>query len=178
MRLSIFAVGALCLGLALTPACSEDDDPPASGRGGSGGGAGGGGGGGTGGGGAGAGGSGSGGASGDTAGETSAGVTWTKDIKPIFSVKCANCHTSLNLAHNLGVSYAKAKSPPVNKAANACGTLATIAECTIKRIKEGSMPQISPKCTGNPAMDVANNKCLTQAEQDLVQAWVTAGAPE
>jgi hypothetical protein len=174
MRLSIFAVGALCLGLTLTPACSEDDDPPASGRGGSGAG-------GTGGGtgGSGAGGSGSGGSGADVGVETSSGVTYTKDIKPIFSVKCAGtCHGTTRIAHNLGSSYADAKKAPGNTSEAACGNVATIAECTIRRIKNGSMPGISPKCTGNPAMDVANPKCLTQAEQDLVQAWVTNGAPE
>jgi hypothetical protein len=33
-------------------------------------------------------------------------------------------------------------------------------------------------CTGDPAQDAGNPACLTQAEQDAVQAWIDAGMPE
>jgi hypothetical protein len=171
MRLSIFAVGALWVGLALAPGCTEEENNGGGAKGGAGGGSAAGGSSGSGGGGGGAGG----GSGADAGGAT---VTYTKDVKPIFSVKCAgSCHGTTRIAHNLGSSYADAKKKPTNTMA--CGTLATVAECTIKRIKDGSMPGIpAPKCTGNPVMDANNTKCLTQAEQDIVQAWVTAGAPE
>src|SRR4051794_3142056 len=36
-------------------------------------------------------------------------VTYTKDVKPIFSVKCATCHTTDGMgAHNIGTTYADA----------------------------------------------------------------------
>ncbi len=30
-------------------------------------------------------------------------------------------------------------------------------------------------CTGNPAQDASNPACLTQAEQDLLAAWIAGG---
>jgi hypothetical protein len=50
-------------------------------------------------------------------------------------------------------------------------------ECTILLIKSGAMPK-GKGCSGNPTTDASKPECLTQAEQDKVQAWVTAGAPE
>lgn len=50
-------------------------------------------------------------------------------------------------------------------------------ECTIVRIKSGEMPY-NAGCTGKPDMDKDNDKCLTQAEQDKIQAWIDGGLVE
>jgi hypothetical protein len=104
-------------------------------------------------------------------GDTAAAVTWTTDIKPIFAAKCAPCHTTQNQGgHNLGASYAAAMTAAVNPV---CAGL-NKGQCTIVRIKSGQMP-LGKNCTGNPATDASNPACLTQAEQDKVQAWIDGG---
>jgi len=39
------------------------------------------------------------------------------------------------------------------------------------------MPQ-GANCDGDPAQDTGNPACLTQAEQDIIQAWIDGGLPE
>jgi hypothetical protein len=165
MRLSIFTVGALCLGLALAPGCSDDDDPAPSGRGGSGGGTGGGGGGG--------GGAGSGGTGVDAGGETGATVTYAM-AKAIFGVKCAPCHTTGNNV-KFAVNYSDTQKTVVTGATE-CGASTKIGACTIKRIKSGSMPYGKMCKAAGGAPDP--NACLTPAEEATIQAWVDGGLKE
>jgi hypothetical protein len=124
----------------------------------------------------GAGGAAAGGASGAGGGYPSGTVTYTNDVKPIFMVKCAPCHTTGSLGgHNLGATYANATQPATNT--SACYGL-NKGQCTIIRIKAGTMPARSPKCSGVPAMDLSNPGCLTRSEQDTVQAWIDGGLKE
>ena len=101
-------------------------------------------------------------------------VTWTNDVQPIFSSKCTPCHTGLGVGdHNVGSVYTDALLPADSSECN--GLL--VGACTIVLIQSGEMPQ-GAGCTGNPALDEGNAACLTQAEQDSVQAWIDAGLPE
>jgi hypothetical protein len=100
-------------------------------------------------------------------------ATYTLNAQPIFQDKCAPCHTT---AGSGGVNFASVYAD-TQKAANAgivgCTGL-NVGACTIVRIKNGSMPRAAG-CTGNPTTDVGNAKCLTQAEEDTIQAWVNDG---
>ena len=101
-------------------------------------------------------------------------VTYTDDVQPIFFNKCAPCHTGLSLGgHDLGTTYTDAFLPAANPV---CAGL-NKGQCTIVRIQSGQMP-FGGNCTGDPAQDAGNAACLTQAEQDTVQAWIDAGLPE
>lgn len=101
-------------------------------------------------------------------------VTYTADVQPIFGVKCDGCHTGLGFGgHNIGTTYADAFLAADHPT---CAGL-NIGECTIVRIQSGQMPQ-GGGCTGDPAQDAGNATCLTQAEQDTVQAWIDGGLPE
>lgn len=101
-------------------------------------------------------------------------ATYTDDVQPIFVNKCAPCHTSLGIGgHNIGITYSDAFLPADN---NDCDGL-NVGQCTIVRIQSGDMPQ-GAGCTGDPAQDAGNASCLTQSEQDLVQAWIDLGLPE
>jgi len=109
-------------------------------------------------------------------------VTYTKDIKPIFSVKCATCHTTDGLGgHNIGATYADALKP-VNttdapsgcfKDGDAKTMPKTIGECTLPAIMEGWMP-MAMGCFNTPRPDT----CVSLAEQDVVAAWIAAGMPQ
>jgi hypothetical protein len=111
-----------------------------------------------------------------------AGVTYTKDIKPIFAAKCAPCHTVEGQGmHNLGTTYSDAFKPVTSLDAPA-GCFKdgfdrmmpkTIGECTLPAIMEGWMP-MAMMCfmTPRPA------PCVTLEQQDLVAAWIAAGMPQ
>jgi hypothetical protein len=107
-------------------------------------------------------------------GATGAPVTWTADVQPIFEELCAPCHTGLGIGDlDIGVEYDDATLPAFSPA---CDGL-TKGACTIVRIQAGQMPS-GRGCTGDGAVDAANDACLDQAEQDIVQAWIDAGIPE
>ena len=96
------------------------------------------------------------------------------DVEAIFGAKCTGCHTGGGSGgHNIGNTAADS-----SKSANhpSCSGL-NVGECTIVRIKSGQMPQ-GGGCSGDPATDAGKPSCLTAEEQDTVQAWVDAGAPE
>ena len=100
--------------------------------------------------------------------------TWTDDVQPIFQAKCSGgaCHNGANVGgHNLATDYAAAASPSYYCPGK------TKAECTIVRIKDGSMP-LGKGCSGDPVADAGKPACLTAAEQALIDAWVTGGTPE
>ncbi len=101
-------------------------------------------------------------------------VTYTNDAQPIYMDKCAPCHTSFGSGgHNIGTSYADAFLAADD---SDCDGL-NVGECTIVRIQSGEMPA-GAGCTGDPAADAGNPACLTQLEQDTIQAWIDRGLPE
>ncbi len=95
------------------------------------------------------------------------------DVHPIYQAKCGPCHTEFTRGgHNIGhtdidmaYDFSQLSSSSVN---------GTKGEATLFRIKNGSMPR-NAGCSGNPAMDTNNSACLTQAQQDLIQAWLDDG---
>lgn len=101
-------------------------------------------------------------------------TTWSADAAPILASKCALCHTGLGFGgHNVATNYADALKLAVG---GACVAL-TVGQCTIVRIQSGAMPQ-GRGCSGDPAQDVANASCLTQAQQDTIQDWIDDGLPQ
>jgi hypothetical protein len=190
MRLSMLAVGSFCiaLGVGALAGCDDDDDTidegvstgGTTGTAGTGGTYGTGGTGGTGGSTAGTGGAGgstagTGGAGGSTAGTGGTGgttVTYAQ-VKPLFVAKCTPCHSAGGIGaghHTLADSNAD-----VHKAAEetiCAGKM--IGECTLIMVQSGEMP-FGKGCTGNPAQDASNTACLTQAEQDMLAAWIAGG---
>ena len=193
MRVSILAVGSFCiaLGVGAVAGCDDDDDNidegvstggttgtagtygtggSTAGTGGSGGSYGTGGAGGstagTGGSTAGTGGSTAG--TGGTGGSTT--VTYAQ-VKPLFVAKCTPCHSAGGIGashHTLADSNADA-----HKTSELCPGK-PVGECTLIQVKSGFMP-FNKGCTGNPAQDVSNAACLTQAEQDMLAAWIAGG---
>jgi hypothetical protein len=112
----------------------------------------------------------------------SGGVTYTRDVKPIFMAKCAPCHTTDGLGqHNLGTTYADVHKPAVSLDAPAgCffdgfdRTMPkTMGECALASIMEGWMP-MAMGCFNTPRPA----GCVTVAEQNVIAAWVAAGMPE
>jgi hypothetical protein len=100
-------------------------------------------------------------------------VSYVDDAQPVFSAKCATCHTTLSLGgHSIGTSYADGQ-----EASTICADL-TKAACSIERIEDGTMPQ-GAGCNG-PVADDADNAdvCVTESEFDLLEAWIAAGEPE
>ena len=101
-------------------------------------------------------------------------TTYTDDTQPIFLEKCDTCHTVDGLGgHNIGMVYADALKPAVS---GDCDGL-TIGECTIVLVQQGDMPQ-GAECEGDPEEDEDNDACLTQTEQDALQAWIDDRLPE
>jgi hypothetical protein len=173
----------MALGLGFAPGCESDDNNGTGGTGGTGGSTGGTGGstGGTGGSTGGTGGStgGTGGSTGGTGGSTGGtggtggAVTVYADVKPIFMAKCGMCHAgtgSGSTAHKLAESADDAKKASYT---GACMGKPK-GECSLIRVKAGTMP-FGKGCTGNPANDASKPDCLTQEEQDKLQAWITGG---
>ena len=114
-----------------------------------------------------------GGTGGSTGGTGGSAATVYADVKPIFMAKCGPCHTgtgSGSTAHKLAENADDAKKNVLH------GRLHGQAKgaCTLIRIKAGTMP-FGKGCSGNPTTDAAKPDCLTQAEQDKLQAWITGG---
>ena len=104
-------------------------------------------------------------------------VTFLEDIQPILSAKCDTCHTTGGSGqHNGASTYSDTQKNHTGNYAP-CSGVTSVAECMLVRIKDGTMPRLVG-CTGNPAQDSENADCLTQAEQDLMQAWIDDGTPE
>jgi hypothetical protein len=104
-------------------------------------------------------------------GSSGAKVTY-EDLHPFFMKKCGNgCHevgaAPAGLYHTLATSYADAKKP-----AGSCPGM-TVGACTLVRIKLGQMPS-GAGCSPNPGTGV----CVTAAERDMLQSWISAGLPE
>ena len=98
-------------------------------------------------------------------------TTYSAQIQPVLSAKCTPCHTGAGLGgHNLGQSGGDGLD-----LSNACPGL-TVGQCALQRVQDGSMP-VAAGCSGDPALDAGNPACLTQEEQDLLEAWVWHGMP-
>jgi hypothetical protein len=125
---------------------------------------------------------GGGGSGGSGGGGGAALVTYTKDVKPIFMVKCATCHTTEGAgAHNIGTTYTDAfkmvmtTDAPAGcfKDGDAKTMPKTIGECTLPAIMEGWMP-MGMYCFNTPRPP----ECVSVAEQEVVAAWIAAGMPQ
>ncbi|MFW6023772.1 MAG: hypothetical protein ACOC9O_03410 [Myxococcota bacterium] len=96
------------------------------------------------------------------------------DVHPIFNTKCSPCHAGGGSGgHDIGhpdieTAYADSQLSSYHASGSTKGHAALI------RIQEGSMP-LGRGCTGDPAQDAGNPDCLTQTEQDLIQAWLDDG---
>ena len=105
------------------------------------------------------------------------GVTTFDEVHGIYASKCGPCHSGGPGGSLGGHSIAR---PNVNQAFNQSqdGSYTvpgqSVGVATAVRIKSGQMPQ-GAGCTGDPAQDVDNTACLTQAEQDLIAAWLIGG---
>jgi hypothetical protein len=121
-------------------------------------------------------------AGGGDGGDASAGVSYARDVQPIFMVKCADCHTTLRLGkHNIGTTYADALLPAESLDYAECWndpvTLTMpkkIGECALILIKNGKMP-LNAGCSVEPPLEPA--MCLSAEQKATVEAWVTAGMP-
>jgi hypothetical protein len=106
-------------------------------------------------------------------------VTYTKDVQPIFMVKCAPCHTGQGLGgHNIGTTYADALMPVSSLDAMGCwdSTMMvpkTVGECALISIMNGWMP-MGMYCFNTPRPPT----CVSLAEQDIIAAWVAEGMPQ
>jgi hypothetical protein len=109
---------------------------------------------------------------GDSSGSGSGDPTYTEDIRPILEAKCDPCHTTEGAGgFNHATDYDATQQP-----SEVCAGK-QVYECMLVRVQNGSMPE-NAGCTGDPTQDADNASCLTAAEQDLLAAWVAAGAPE
>lgn len=89
-------------------------------------------------------------------------VTFTKDVAPIIFNKCANCHRPGEVAPMPLTSYAEVR--PWSKA-----------------IREEVAERTMPPWFADPQTSTAhfaNDRRLSQAEIDIITAWVDAGAPK
>ncbi|MBL8685271.1 MAG: hypothetical protein JNK05_39195 [Myxococcales bacterium] len=97
-----------------------------------------------------------------------AGPSYATAVQPILQARCSPCHTgggsggwdvSMYATTQLASYYASGR---------------TKGGAFIVRVRDGSMPA-GRGCTGNPAMDSANPRCLTAMEQMTLEAWATGG---
>jgi hypothetical protein len=102
-------------------------------------------------------------------------VTWTHDASPIFVAHCGGCHGGATPSggNAFPTVYSDTQKAP-NGSVTACTGTATVGACALIRIKNGQMPR-GAGCTGNPTTDAGNSACLTQAEQNTLQAWISGG---
>lgn len=107
----------------------------------------------------------------DTAGR----VTWSA-VHSIFANKCAPCHAGVVADDGAGghaiasgdIDVAYEASQLDAGFAQCVGK--KVGECAMTRILNGSMPQ-GKNCAGNPN----GAGCVTAAEQQLIQDWLTDG---
>jgi hypothetical protein len=104
-------------------------------------------------------------------------VTFTKDIHPIFQMKCgtSGCHDMPNMfmpghgAADVNVAYMEATGT---------GSLGIpIYTRILSRISSDTPGNIMPPTYANPPCEGALGKpgCVTQEEFDLIQEWVDQG---
>ena len=101
-------------------------------------------------------------------------ASYVGDVQPILEAKCSGCHTAggSNGGHNIGDTYSDASGASYHCEGE------NIAECSIARIKDGSMPAY-PGCGGVVADDAPDaGQCITESEMAVLEAWADAGLPE
>ena len=86
-------------------------------------------------------------------------VTWTKDIEPIVSARCATCHARFGSAEPALVSYADARAS---------------AQRIREEILEGRMP---PWPAARGVGQFSNDRSLTPLEIELLTAWADGATP-
>jgi hypothetical protein len=125
---------------------------------------------------------GAGGATGGAGGATggaggAAAVHFDSDIYTITKAKCSPCHVMGNhpnfASGTLNTAYNATQANAGDQRCNG----KKVYECMLTLVKSGAMPD-NKGCKGDPTMDAANANCLTKAQLDALQAWVTAGAPK
>lgn len=90
---------------------------------------------------------------------------YSTDVQPIFSVKCAPCHTGFGSGgHNMGTTYADTQLSSYYCPGKTKG------QCSIVRIHDGTMPA-GAGCDTNPT----GAGCLTPTQQETVEGWVNSG---
>jgi hypothetical protein len=104
-------------------------------------------------------------------GEQSGTMTYAR-LQPMLAAKCDPCHTTEGAGgFNHAVDYGATQEP-----SEVCdGKM--VYECMLIRVQNGSMPE-DGDCTGDPAADADNARCLTADELDNLTAWIASGAPE
>jgi hypothetical protein len=96
----------------------------------------------------------------DTKNNAKIGVTFSKDVAPIFFQKCAECHREGEMAPFSLLSYKDAR--PWSRS-----------------IKEKVLSRQMPPWGADPGFGkFANDHSLTQSEMDTIAAWVDGGARE
>jgi hypothetical protein len=96
-------------------------------------------------------------------------VTYALDVQPILQAKCAPCHTSNGSGGaNFATSYADSQLSSYY-----CPGL-TKGACALVRIQNGTMP-FGAGCTGNPVLDAGKPACVTAAQQQTIQSWISQG---
>ncbi|MHB8879840.1 MAG: hypothetical protein ACYC8T_39630 [Myxococcaceae bacterium] len=96
-------------------------------------------------------------------------VTYSGAAQAVYQAHCAPCHLT---GGSGGANFAAGYSATQLASYYCPGE--TKGACTLVRIQEGSMP-FNAGCTGDPAQDSANAACLTAAEQQTLQAWISGG---
>ncbi len=91
---------------------------------------------------------------------SSRGVTFTKDVAPIFFKNCAECHRPGESAPMSLLSYKEARP-------------------WAKSIREKVVSREMPPWHADPHVgEFSNDRRLSQREIDTITAWVDGGAPE
>ena len=102
-----------------------------------------------------------------------------ENVQPVLQAKCSPCHVGETertcSGRGTGPCFASFYSDTQGSSSRCPGK--TMFECMLIRILNGTMPRRGG-CSGNPEQDGDNDSCLTEAELDMIEGWVTAGAPE
>ncbi len=89
-----------------------------------------------------------------------AGPTFTKDVAPILYARCAGCHHANDIAPMSLITYQQARP-------------------WAKAMREAVVSRKMPPWQADPRYgDFVNDRRLSQAQIDVIKAWVEAGAPE
>ena len=119
-------------------------------------------------------------------GDTSAGPTYTKDVKPILAAKCVPCHAgtggpeTMQGHHAIVANYADALKDVDSTMYDVCWhdppyfmMPFKVGECAAILANMGLMPY-AMGCDQRPTQAV----CLTPAEKAVLTAWADDGMPQ
>ncbi|KYF80518.1 hypothetical protein BE17_18375 [Sorangium cellulosum] len=105
-------------------------------------------------------------------------------MEPILIAKCAPCHTRADPASGFAITYASSQLPANSALCISVdpdtGETVTLTQgaCAIVRVHDPDATRRMPRnqgCTGDPALDIANPACLTEAEQQTLIDWINDG---